>query len=496
MGFIDDKKEVVNSAALFEILGNLPKTKSTSSLASVNSKDKNLLPYLVDLLSVTCKKNRKGSTKNDCESKKILLEILTDAYPKLINKTKEIIPVAIKAGLACGADFKLPTHNVKIKTKLKNIDHNGLMKVNPTSSVGSTFYGKNANTDFNYFLNDSVRSGNQSTWKGIMDVKYDKPTEEIEFGLNNSYTNNGKSFDNFILDFTNSFEFMSKEQFVAKMSNKLTGSLNSSLGTSLDQLISMEKVDKLQDKIHNTDPCIIEYKIDDSYFKFSNEEISEIEGAALEKSKGVVNLDLGCGIVESSINSNTIKEVFDDIRNTEPSKATLVMENSINTLNNNLTTNVNEKDKKNAVNNLNTTFIKQIPKTLTGIVLEPNMVMLYEMCNKLVNGPLNPNTPSVGQPTPSNINVDSNLKKSNSFDYAKVTSVFFEKISRATLAILLEIIFNKIKEKIIKIVQDIVIKEAKRRVKLKIKLLTFLTGSAIDGLTAKATESLSNITFN
>ena len=254
MGFIDDKKEVVNSAALFEILGNLPKTKSTSSLASVNSKDKNLLPYLVDLLSVTCKKNRKGSTKNDCESKKILLEILTDAYPKLINKTKEIVPVAIKAGLACGADFKLPTHNVKIKTKLKNIDHNGLMKVNPTSSVGSTFYGKNANTDFNYFLNDSVRSGNQSTWKGIMDVKYDKPTEEIEFGLNNSYTNNGKSFDNFILDFTNSFEFMSKEQFVAKMSNKLTGSLNSSLGTSLDQLISMEKVDKLQDKIHNTDP--------------------------------------------------------------------------------------------------------------------------------------------------------------------------------------------------------------------------------------------------
>ena len=46
--FIDDKKETINNVALFEVLGNLPKGRNTSSLASVNSKNKNLLPYLTE----------------------------------------------------------------------------------------------------------------------------------------------------------------------------------------------------------------------------------------------------------------------------------------------------------------------------------------------------------------------------------------------------------------------------------------------------------------
>ena len=60
MGFIDDKKQSVNNVALFEVLGNLPKGRVTSSLASVNSTSKNLLPFLIDLLSVTCKDNSKN----------------------------------------------------------------------------------------------------------------------------------------------------------------------------------------------------------------------------------------------------------------------------------------------------------------------------------------------------------------------------------------------------------------------------------------------------
>ena len=95
MGFIDNKKEIVESVALYQVLGNLPKTKSVSSLESVNSKNKNLIDFLLDLFVVTCKEKKgnnplfsiptpflpSGSTNNrisydKCDVKKILLEIL------------------------------------------------------------------------------------------------------------------------------------------------------------------------------------------------------------------------------------------------------------------------------------------------------------------------------------------------------------------------------------------------------------------------------------
>ena len=61
MGFIDDKKEIVESVALYQTLGDLPKTKSVSSLKSVNSKSKNLIPFLMDILSLTCKDDSRVS---------------------------------------------------------------------------------------------------------------------------------------------------------------------------------------------------------------------------------------------------------------------------------------------------------------------------------------------------------------------------------------------------------------------------------------------------
>ena len=57
MGFIESKKDTINNVALLEVLGNLPKGRSTSSLGSIDSKSKNLLPFLLDLLLVKTTQN-------------------------------------------------------------------------------------------------------------------------------------------------------------------------------------------------------------------------------------------------------------------------------------------------------------------------------------------------------------------------------------------------------------------------------------------------------
>lgn len=106
MGFIDDKSQTINNVALFEVLNNLPKGRSTSSLASVTSKNKNLLPFLIDLLSTTCKDNANNPQyKSKCEATRILIEILVEYFPVLLKILKEGLTKAIKAGLACGTDF-------------------------------------------------------------------------------------------------------------------------------------------------------------------------------------------------------------------------------------------------------------------------------------------------------------------------------------------------------------------------------------------------------
>jgi hypothetical protein len=484
MGFIDDKTQTVNNVALFEVLNNLPKTRSTSSLASVTSKSKNLLPFLLDLLSVTCKDNSKNPRdRARCEAVRILIEILVEFFPALIKILKEALAKAIKAGLACGTDFTLPTFNTKFKLNIKNLDFNNLLKINPTDPVGSTFYGKNATNDLNWFLNNLVQSGGAGTWKNILNFNYNTTTQDIEVGLNPTYVTSGggKSFDGFILDFINSIELITMEQFMARLMNSITGTLSASVGASLDQILAMEQVNKLLDKIYSSDPCKEEYQIDESYFKFSNEEMLEMETTAIEKSKGVVLLDLGCGLVESTVDPEVVKGIFDEIRNAPPSRVNQVIENSVNTLNNSLTSNVGEQDKNTAKLSLNAKLIEQIPKILTNIIMEPKLVILYQMASRLVNGPLSPTTPAVGFGGP---NIEGNIKVPNGFDYAKATSVFFEFVARESLAALLEIIFRQAKEEILKLVAAIIIKITKEQANKKIKALTFLTGGLVEGLLA------------
>lgn len=484
MGFTDDKLQTINSVALFEVLNNLPKSRATSSLNSVTSKSKNLLPFLLDLLSVTCKDNSKNiKDRSRCEAIRILIEILVEFFPALLNILKEALAKAIKAGLACGTDFTLPTFNVKFKIKIKGLDFNNILKINPTDPIGSTFYGKNATNDLNWFLNNLVQTGGAGTWKNIMNFNYNTTTEEIEVGLNPSYVTSGggKSFDGFILDYINSIELMTMEQFMARLMDSLTGRMLASLGTSLDQLLVMEQINKLLDKIYNSDPCKEEYQIDESYFTFSNEEMLEMENTANQKVNGVTLLDLGCGLVESTVAPEVIKQVFDEIRNTPPSRVSQVIENSINGLNNNLTDNVDEQDKNTAKLALNAKLIEQIPKILTNIILEPKLVILYQMASKLVNGPLNPTTPAVGF---GGSNIDANIRVPNGFDYAKATSVFFEFVARESLAALLEIIFRQAKEEILKLVAGIILKITKEQANKKIKALAFLTGGVVSGLLA------------
>lgn len=464
MGFIDDKKQSINNVALLEVLGNLPKGRVISSLDSVNSTSKNLLPFLLDLLSITCKDNAKNpKDKTKCESTRILIKLLVQFFPALIRILKEGFIEGIKVALACGSDFTIPSPTPETTINLNKIDFTGLLKIDPTTNVGSTFYGKNATTDFNWFLYNLVQSGGSATWKNIIDLTYFPITQDLKIKVNNSYS--GRRFNEFLIDFINSIDLLSLEGMISKLMNGLTGSMNANLpkiSTSVDKLVALEKVNSLQDKINSTDPCKEEYEYDDSFFTFSNDELFEMEDVANQKYKGITRLDLGCGIQEITIDPTLVKNVFDEIRLTPPSKINVVVEKSINSLNDNLTNNVPEEDKKVAKLSLNAKLINNMPKIFTNIALEPKIVVLYQISSKTVN--------------------DITINVTDGFDYAKATKVFFEFVTRESLAALLEIIFREVKREIMKLVAEIGLKIVKEQADLRIKAIASIVTGVAEGL--------------
>jgi hypothetical protein len=490
MGFTDTKQQIANNVALYEVLGNLPKGKTTSSLESVNSKSRNLLPYFIDLLAMTCKED-KNTFKElaRCEAIRLFLSILVDFFPVLLRILKEAFIRALKAGLACGTDFKLPAHPIKVKSNLKNLDYNDLLKVNQFSELGKMQYGKDATKDFNLYLKELVQSGGNGSWAGIIKLNYDKTTQDLEFGIDQSYTNpnnsgNQKTFQEFLTEYMDSIELITMEQLVAKSMDRLTGVLAANMPLSLDKLISIEKVNTLLNNLFNSDPCKAEYQIDDSYYTFSNDDLLSIETICNQKVNGSVLVDVGCGVQNISVDTDVLSTAFNEIRNSPQSEIKATLNKALNSLNDSLTANLSAKDKNTAKLNLNKNFIENLPKILCEIIFEPKMVLLYQLSAKIVKGPLSPNMPTVGQPTPPLLSVETDLKivVPDSFNYAKATRVFFEYTARESMAALLEIIFKELKKSIINLVKDFVILLAKEQSKLKIKTLIFLTGGIVEGL--------------
>jgi hypothetical protein len=200
-----------------------------------------------------------------------------------------------------------------------------------------------------------------------------------------------------------------------------------------------------------------------------------MENVANQKYAGTTNLDVGCGILPVTVNPQLVKSVFDEIRNTPPSKVNVVVEKSINSLNDSLTTNVPAEDKKLAKVSINAKLISDMPKVFTNIALEPKIVILYQISSKTVN--------------------DIAVNASDGFDYAKATKVFFEFVTRESLAALLEIVFKEVKSEIMSLVEEIAIKIIKEQADLRIKAIASIVTGVADGLISTIpTPNLSEFT--
>jgi hypothetical protein len=477
MGFIDDKDNIVKQIGLFEVLGDLPNNKLISNIDSVKSTSKNLLPFLLDLLSVACKDKDKLPNVKDrakCDLIRIFIEILTEFFPVFMRIIKQSIIEGIKAGLLCPADFKIPNPTPSVTLKPNEFDFNKLTSLDPNIFPASLFFG-DPDKDLNVFLSNLLQGGlgNTGSWKNILDF------EVVEYTINNGLSTvtdiglkvdinpsySGKEYDTFLKDFMNGIEIFNFNNFIPNLMEEFNGSISSllsnsnpSLGLDIDSATNKEKTSKMVEKILDTDPCDLTFKLDDNFFEFNSDELLEIEKNAQNRLNGTKLVDYSCEpifIGSGVFLEGEINEIKNRLEN-NPNEAKLIIKEYTETVLNRLSGGGSIGFGDDVKKSISFELSLALPKLGTSVIFMPKIMVLYQISKKLVT-----NTVSDYE---------------NSFDFAKANRVFFDYVTRETGAALLEIIYNKIKQEILRFVGDLVKQLVVEAVTKKLNQIKSLTG--------------------
>ena len=108
--------------------------------------------------------------------------------------------------------------------------------------------------------------------------------------INSSYI--GREYDVFLTDYINSIELFNFNNFVPRLMDEFNGMFSNFVTNSdftvngdfsggasltLEQATAKEKVNKMVEKILDTDPCDQTFKLNDNFFEFTSDELLEIE---------------------------------------------------------------------------------------------------------------------------------------------------------------------------------------------------------------------------
>lgn len=488
MGFIDNKFNVVNQIGVFKTLGDLPKSKQISSFGSVGSKSKNLLPFMMDMLSIACMDNaRKQRQAKDsasgepdkrsnflksvpdfrdigrCEGKKILIEILIEFFPTLVRIIREGIIGGIRTSVSCSSDFLIPNPAPTVTVDIKTIDFGDMMKINPSSFGGSLMYGSNVNTDFNRFLYDTIQTpGVVRTWNGVngplMEVTFVNP-KSVTLKVHNNYV--GSSFNTFISDYVNSIEIMSQKTLTSNLLDNFFGNISSGLNIGLDINLDNERTNKIIDKILDTDP-LDGVTYDNSFFEFTNDELAEIEIEAGNKTLGVRVIDLGCGLIETTIDDVVISGLT-QLDVSTPTKIEDIIKTTIDNVTSSVSSFGDDKDGPSIGLNFGLNMIMSLPKTQVKMMMTPKVLVIHQLSNYIVNNRVSTDT--------------------TGSSFARNNKGFFQYLVRESFKALAIIIFNKLKTELVRLIRNVVIIIIKEQAKIYIKQLTSLVNGRVSSLT-------------
>jgi len=400
-------------------------------------------------------------------------KIIINELDAIENNIKDILNRSIKENISCNIDPSLldTLFTDGIYLSVKDVDLFGLMKINPTSSIGKLLYFDTANTfkssDFNTFLwnvittPSSLLTDSEANWNDIITVRfYENITYNnkllynvINIKLNTKYKN--LPLSQFNSDYINSIKIFNKKTVIAKIFDNIFGSISFNLNKTQNEILLEEEINQI---INNISELEDNQEIDDSYFTFSNDQYNELLRISELKRIGAYSYT-GTSIGGINLPLSTITSSLYDMTD----DATLVQQNNIfNTIIDQSVTALIESDPNNNISdndiynlklNIITNIVKEFTLIATSSFMSPKIYILLVMNNQM----LGINTPNTA------------------IDYLSQNKKFISSIVKGIMNIIIEALMADLLIYVGKLVKKVIIKKAKEKKKLHEQYMETLT---------------------
>lgn len=288
MSLSDDKRSIFTTIGSYTSViqtNNLP--NNTNLFPSINNK-KEIVPFMLDILKVVA-----GTDA--------LQGLTGELFTNFINKVEPQLKVALKNQVAqYNAGNNVPSYfqpaGVGVRVKVKDIDISGKLKSDPTSQSGNLLYD-NSIPNFDGQAYNAIKNGNAVF--GNLNMKYAASTDEMVFNMNGSSSSIGSWAD----DYIDSIQIINKKEFISNVMNKIYGTITKSQGKTVNEAYQELTVNALIAQLIN----------DDDSFQISPEDNALLLQHAEEIINGVVNYDMGCGVLASSLPMSGLTSLINNI---------------------------------------------------------------------------------------------------------------------------------------------------------------------------------------
>ena len=446
----------------FNVKNGLPKLKVNTSLPSLNN-GKDPIKFLLGLVTslVGFSAIMEGLTTS-----------LSYSLPNIVEEILNLLSTELKSIVSCGVDPSIPSFltNPGIIVEVKKIDSLGLFKIDPASVAGKMLYQDvtpilTQSHDFNTFLYGVIQDdGNQHSWKNMLNITFNsigitgiRPNNTLTIKASGAY--GVKTLTDLNNDFlkhlsTPNAPLIDSKKLVTSVVDSIYGTVSSYAKKTLSQLELEAKIDTVVDSLTNSDS---EDEIDDSYFTFTNKQISQQQETAVLKQQGIVKLEC-CNKISASIPISQLTSFNDemDAAVSNDDKRTVIANNLASMANQTTANSTDPSDDMTIKVNFIQTITNNLIKAIVGNIISPKVITIFLINYKVVYGQL--------------------ADYDGIIDFLKKNKNLIKALIKKVTEILVKILIAIALKKIAELVAEAQIKRETEKAKTKIKQIMSLTG--------------------
>ena len=275
MSLADNKRSVFNTIGAYtSMMEQGDGIRQTDLFQSINNKD-DIVPFLLDVLKVVA-------------GTEALKEAIGGIFTRLIDEAEPKMKDALKKQFVqSNASDPLPNSFLTngITVPVKTIDVNGILKNDPSSDVGNMVYG--STTNFNTRAYDAISNSGTPIGFNNISIKYIQGTDSFQIKPSGSTTNTSQYF----ADYIDNTQLIDKKLIISGVMGVIYGTLTKQQNKTVEQAYEELEVETLLQQVLD----------DDDSFTIPPEKYDEILKKATESVEGVLNYDMGCGLMPAEL---------------------------------------------------------------------------------------------------------------------------------------------------------------------------------------------------